>query len=513
MHPEGALLMFTDPASQTPSSPAPPGDMPIEEFRSTGYQVIDWIAEYLDRGPRAPVLSQVEPGEVADRLPEKAPTSGEPIEEILGDFGEILYPGFTHWNSPRYMAYFPSSASGPAILGELLAAAISQNAMVWRTSPAGTELELRVLEWFRDMLGLPADFHGHIVDTASIATMLALAAAREAHSELQIRTEGMAGRSDLKTLTIYTSEEAHSSVDKAAATLGFGLEHVRKIAADNEFRMIPEVLHDVISADLADGFHPLAVVATVGTTSSTSIDPVAEIADVCREFNLWLHVDAAYAGVAALVPEKRHILDGCDRADSIVINPHKWLFTPVDCSTFFVRRPEVLKAAFSLIPEYLSSERDSEEAVTNLMDYGIQLGRRFRSLKLWMVLRYFGAEGLAERLRYHMKLADDLVEKIENQPGVELMAPVNFAAVCFRFRPEAMMEIEGGKEEEETERKLEELNSRIMAEANASGKVFLSHTKLKGKYTLRLVFGHLRTTQEDVDMVWNLLTDLSETAG
>lgn len=271
--------------------------------------------------------------------------------------------------------------------------------------------------------------------------------------------------------------------------------------------MIPEALHDAIFTDLADGFHPLAVVATVGTTSSTSIDPVAEIADVCKEFNVWLHVDAAYAGVAAIVPEKRHILNGCDRADSIVINPHKWLFTPVDCSTFYVRRPEVLKAAFSLIPEYLSSERDSEEAVTNLMDYGIQLGRRFRSLKLWMVLRYFGSEGLAERLRYHMKLADDLAVKIGNQPGVELMAPVNFATVCFRFRPER---ITGSKEEIETQ--LEELNSRVMSEANASGEVFLSHTKLKGKYTLRLVFGHLRTTQEDVEMVWDLLTNLSETA-
>lgn len=507
MNPEGVLLMLTDPPSHTSASHAPPGDMPIEEFRSIGYQVIDWIAEYLDKGPRAPVFCQLEPGEVADRLPEKAPTHGEPIEDILGDFGEIIYPGFTHWNSPRYMAYFPSSASGPAILGELLAAATSQNAMAWRTSPAGTELELRVLEWFRDMLGLPTDFHGHIVDTASIATMLALAAAREAHSELHIRTEGMAGRSDLKTLTVYTSEEAHSSVDKAVSILGFGLDHICKISTDNNFCMIPEALHDAIFTDLADGFHPLAVVATVGTTSSTSIDPVAEIADVCKEFNVWLHVDAAYAGVAAIVPEKRHILNGCDRADSIVINPHKWLFTPVDCSTFYVRRPEVLKAAFSLIPEYLSSERDSEEAVTNLMDYGIQLGRRFRSLKLWMVLRYFGSEGLAERLRYHMKLADDLAVKIGNQPGVELMAPVNFATVCFRFRPEG---ITGSKEEIETQ--LEELNSRVMSEANASGEVFLSHTKLKGKYTLRLVFGHLRTTQEDVETVWDLLTDLSETA-
>ena len=497
--------MSQPPSSDSPSLSSPPGDMPVETFRAAGHQVIDWIADYLEKGPQAPVLAQVEPGEITGQLPKDPPSESESFDEIFRDFNEILYPGFTHWNSPRYMAYFPSSASGPAILGELLAAATSQNVMAWRTSPCGTELELRVLEWLRDLLGLPDEFHGHIVDTASIATMLALAAAREAHPELQIRTRGAAGRSDLPPLTVYASEEAHSSVDKSVMTLGYGLEQMRKIPTDSEFRMLSNELHEVILTDLEAGCHPLAVVATVGTTSSTGIDPVAEIADICEEFNLWLHVDAAYGGVAAIVPEKRYIMDGCDRADSLVVNPHKWLFTPVDCSAFFVRRPEVLKATFSLVPEYLSSERDSEEAVTNLMDYGIQLGRRFRSLKLWMVLRYFGAEGLAERLRYHMRLAEDLAETIRNQPGVELMAPVNFATVCFRFRPQGM---EGSDEEIET--RLEELNSTIMARANATGDVFLSHTKLKGRYTLRLAIGHLRTTENDVREVWNLLTRLAE---
>ncbi|KPK67525.1 amino acid decarboxylase [candidate division TA06 bacterium SM23_40] len=481
--------------------------MPVEDFRTAGYRVIDWIADYLEKGPRAPILSKVEPGEVTGRLSETAPPEGSSFDEIFRDFGEIIYPGLTHWNSPRYMAYFPSSASGPAILGELLAAGTSQNAMAWRTSPSGTELELRVMDWLRDLLGLPGEFHGHIVDTASISTMLALAAAREAHRDLQIRTRGAAGRSDLPPLTVYASEEAHSSVDKSVITLGYGQEQLRKIPTDNDYRMISQSLHDAIRKDRDAGFHPLAVVATVGTTSSTSIDPVAEIADICQEYDLWLHVDAAYGGVAAIVPEKRHILDGCDRADSLVVNPHKWLFTPMDCSAFFVRRPEVLKATFSLIPEYLSSERDSEEAVTNLMDYGIQLGRRFRSLKLWMVLRYFGADGMAERLRYHMTLADRLAGIIEDQPGVELMAPVNFATVCFRFHPGSL---EGT--EEEIEARLEELNSRIMAEANATGEVFLSHTKLKDQYTLRLVFGHLRTTGDDVREVWELLTRLAEKA-
>ncbi len=496
---------MSSPLSPSHSAPSPPGDMPVEAFRAAGYKIVDWIADYLEQGPRAPVLSQVEPGSIMGRLPEDPPSQGASFEEIFRDFNEIIYPGLTHWNSPRYMAYFPTSASGPAILGELLAAATSQNLMAWRTSPSGTELELRTLEWLRDMLGLPEVFHGHIVDTASISTMLALAAAREAHPELRVRTRGAAGRSDLPPLTVYASEEAHSSVDKAAMILGYGLEQLRHIQTDDELRMMPGALREAITSDLDAGRHPLAVVATVGTTSSTSIDPVTDIADICGEFNLWLHVDAAYGGMAAIVPEKRHILAGCDRADSLVVNPHKWLFMPIDCSAFFVRRPEVLKATFSLVPEYLSSERDSEEAVTNLMDYGIQLGRRFRSLKLWMVLRFFGAEGLAERLRYHMRLAEELAETIRDQPGVELMAPVNFATVCFRFRPET---VEGS--DEQSEARLEELNSRIMARANATGEVFLSHTKLKGRYTLRLAIGHLRTTADDVREVWSLLTRLAE---
>lgn len=502
---EGVPIMPSTPHSRTSKESEVPGDMPAEDFRAAGYQVIDWIADYLEKGPGAPILSQVEPGETAGRLPINPDTDGVPFEDIFGDFKELLYPGLTHWNSPRYMAYFPSSASGPSILGEMLAAATSQNAMTWRTSPSGTELELRVMEWLRELLGLPKTFFGHIVDTASIATMLALAAARESYPELEVRTRGAAGRSDLPPLTVFTSEEAHSSVDKACMTLGFGLEQMRKIPTDSEFRMIPEALRESITADLAAGNHPIAVVATVGTTSSTSIDPVPAIAGICEEFGLWLHVDAAYGGVAAIIPEKRYILEGCDRADSLVVNPHKWLFTPLDCSAFFVRRPHILKSAFSLVPEYLSSDRDSEEAVTNLMDYGIQLGRRFRSLKLWMVLRYFGSDGLVERLRHHMHLADELAATIDDQAGVELMAPVHFATLCFRFKPEGI-ELIG----EELENRLEELNAGIMTRANATGEVFLSHTKLKGNYTLRLVIGHLRSAEEDVRYVWNLLTTLSE---
>jgi len=483
--------------------------MPATEFREAGYRIIDRIADYLEQGPDAPILPRIEPGDISARLADSAPTGGRTIEALMEDFDEILYPGFTHWNSPRFMAYFPSSASGPAILGDLLSTAMTQNVMLWRTGPAGTELELRVLQWFREMLGLPEGFHGHIVDTASIATFLALAAAREAHPGLQIRTLGSAGRDDLPRLTVYTSEEAHSSVEKAAITLGIGMDQFRTIPTDELFRMRPDLLRESIQADLAQGLHPLAVTATVGTTSSTSIDPVPEIAAICDEYDLWLHVDAAYGGVAAIVPEKRNVFDGCDRADSLVVNPHKWLFTPVDCSTFYTRRPEVLKAAFSLVPEYLSSALDEKEALTNLMDYGIQLGRRFRALKLWMVLSYFGQEGLAERLRFHMRLASDLATRIEARQDVELMAPVNFATVCFRFLPEGTGD--GDRENDEArEARIEAFNSGIMERANESGEVFLSHTRLKGRYTLRLVFGHLRSSEQDVSEVWDLLTRLSE---
>jgi aromatic-L-amino-acid decarboxylase len=505
-------MSTTPPPDRAGEGTRPLGDMPADSFREAGYRIIDRIADYLERGPEAPILPQLEPGEISARLAESAPASGRSIDELLDDFDSILYPGLTHWNDPRFMAYFPSSASGPAILGDLLATAMTQNVMLWRTGPAGTELELRVLDWFRQMLGLPAGFHGHIVDTASIATFLALAAAREAHTDLGIRLHGASGRDDVPRLTVYTSEEAHSSVEKGAITLGIGLDQFRKIPTDRLFRMRPELLEEAIVNDLDAGFHPLAVTATIGTTSSTSIDPVPEIADICGTYNLWLHVDAAYGGVAAIVPEKQVILSGCDRADSLVVNPHKWLFTPVDCSTFYTRRPEVLKSAFSLMPEYLSSSLDEEEALTNLMDFGIQLGRRFRALKLWMVLSYFGSDGLADRLRYHLRLATDLAIRIEDQEGVELMAPVTFATVCFRFLPDGVSESSGMGEAADDpayEARLEAFNSEIMNRANASGEVFLSHTKLKGRYTLRLVFGHLRSSERDVEEVWDLLTRLA----
>jgi aromatic-L-amino-acid decarboxylase len=482
-----------------------PEDMPDAMFREVGHRIVDRIARYLEEGPEAPVLTRIEPGSILDQLPHSAPEEPESPDRILEDFEQILYPGLTHWNSPRYMAYFPSVASAPGILGEMLAAGFGQNSMLWRTGPAATELEVRVMEWLRELLGLPSEFFGHIVDTASTASLLSLAASRERHPDLKLRSEGLAGRPEVPRLAIYASQEAHASIDKAAMTLGFGLEQVRKIASDDLFQMRPDVLREAIQRDRDSGVLPLAVVATVGTTSSTSIDPVPRIADICEEFGVWLHVDAAYGGVAAIVPDKRHILAGCDRADSVVVNPHKWLFTPLDLSALYVRRPAEFKAAFCLMPEYITSDLDHDERLINLMDYGFQMGRRWRSLKLWMVLRYYGAEGIRQRLAWHMELAGHLSTVIDEQPGVELVAPVNFATVCFRFRPEGWP---AGTDESEAG--LERLNAEVMRRANAGGEVFLSHTKLRGVYTLRLAIGHIRTGAEDMKVVWQLLTRLAD---
>ena len=382
------------------------GDIPPERFVEYGKRLVEWVGEYLAHPERFPVVSRARPGEIAAALPASPPRVGESLDDIIADFERVIVPGITHWNHPGFFAYFSISASVPGILAELLTAALNVNAMLWKTSPAATELEDRALDWLRQMLGIDAGWSGHINDTASISTMLALAAAREA-ADLGVRDLGMAGRSDLPVLRVYCSEHAHSSVDKAAITLGIGHENVVHVASDAEFRMRPDALREAMRADVARGMRPLAVVATVGTTSATSIDPVGEIAAVIATASAvgrtvaatasvarpWLHIDAAYGGTAAIVPEMRHVLDGAELADSIVVNPHKWLFTPIDCSVLYVKQPEILRRAFSLVPEYLVTREQGE--VVNLMDYGVQLGRRFRALKLWLVFRAFGEEGLA----------------------------------------------------------------------------------------------------------------------
>jgi aromatic-L-amino-acid/L-tryptophan decarboxylase len=463
-----------------------PGD-----FRRAGHQLVDWIADYLADSGRYPVLSRVRPGDIAAALPARAPADGEPFDAIFADFERILVPGLTHWNHPGFFAYFAITGSAPGVLAEMLSAALNVQAMLWRTSPSATELEEVTLMWLRKLLGLPDGFDGVIYDTASISTMHALAAARERHAP-DVRTRGMAGRDDLPRMRIYCSDQTHSSIDKAVITLGFGQDSLRKIGSDGDYRMKPDALARAIEADRAAGWLPIAVVATVGTTSSTSVDPVRAIADVCRSERVWLHVDAAYAGVAAMVPGHEWALAGAEHADSVVVNPHKWLFTPFDLSVLYTRHMNVLRAAFALTPEYLKTVEAAP--VKNLMDTGIQLGRRFRSLKLWMVLRHFGANGLRARLAEHMRLAKLFAEWVDASAAFERLAPVPFSVVCFRARP-------GGLSEPETNA----LNERLLESINDTGEIFISHTKLDGRYTLRLAVGNLHTTEKHVARAWELL--------
>jgi len=467
--------------------------MPTEEFRQYGHQLVDWVADYLQNIERYPVLPALKPGDVRRSLPASPPADSEPMSEILTDVDRLIMPGMTHWNHPRFHAYFNSSGSGPGILGELLSAALNGNAMVWQSGPAVTELEEVTVDWLRQMLGLPDGYWGMILDTASTSTLHAIVAAREAQLDLNVRERGLTGRKDVPKLRVYISELAHSSVEKAITTLGLGLEGVRKIQVDDQFRMSVTALADAIASDRRAGIRPICVVATVGTTSCTSVDPVPDIADLCEREQLWLHVDAAYGGTAAIVPEMRHVLAGCDRADSLVVNPHKWMFVPVDLSVLFTRSPDILRRAFSLVPEYLRTAHD--DVVRNLMDYGVPLGRRFRALKLWFVLRYFGVNGLAERLREHLRITQAFRNWVEAHPDFELLAPVHFGTVCFRAHPRGL----------DDEHMLNQLNEKLLGTLNAGREMFLSHTILKGHYTLRMVVGHLRTEEVHARKAWDLI--------
>lgn len=425
------------------------------------------------------MLPDVQPGELMDRLPRSAPETGEPLERALEDFHSLILPATTHWNHPGFMAYFGSSAPGPGVLGEMLAATINANAMVWKSSPASTELEQTVLGWLRQWLGLPEEFFGIIYDTASISSTHAMAAARQM-ADPECRRRGSRG-----DLTAYISTQTHSSIEKAAIALGIGQDNVRKIEVDDAFRMRPDLLASAIDEDRAAGRKPFFVAATVGTTSTTSIDPVPEIASIAEPHGMWLHVDSAYGGSAAILPELHHIFNGVERAHSVVMNPHKWMCTPSDCSAFFTRRPDMLREAFSLIPEYLRTP-DHPRAV-NFMDYGLQLGRRFRSLKLWFVMRYFGRQGLQQMLRNHIRWAQDLAAEIRRDERFEIVAPTPLSVICFRLCA------------------TDEANQKLIEKVNASGKVFLSGTVLRGKYTIRLSIGNFGTTWADVEQAWNLI--------
>lgn len=475
-----------------PPEPVALGDMPADEFRAAGHALVEWIAEYLAHAERYPVLAQVAPGAITAALPPAAPETGEPYDRIFSDFEQVIVPGLTHWNSPTFFAYFSITASAPGILADFLSSALNQQAMLWRTSPAATELESVTLGWLRQMLRLPDTFGGVIYDTASISTLHALATARE-RSVPYVRSQGLAGRPELPRYRVYCSTQAHSSVDKAAVLLGFGHEAVCHVPTDDDFRMSPEALAAAIAEDRQAGRHPLAVVATTGTTSTTSVDPVPAIADLCEREGVWLHVDAAYGGPASLVPGMEWVLAGADRADSLVVNPHKWLLTPFDLSVLYCRHMPLLRQAFSLVPEYL---RTTADGVQNLMDTGVQLGRRFRSLKLWFVLRYFGASGISARIGEHMRLARLFAGWVDADPGFERLAPVPMSVVCFRARPAAIADDPAA---------LDRFNEQLLERLNASGRLFLSHTKLRGAFTLRFAIGHVRTTETIVADAWRLI--------
>ncbi|MGD9253635.1 MAG: pyridoxal-dependent decarboxylase [Holophagae bacterium] len=470
------------------------GHWDADLFRREGHRMVDWIADYLDGGNREfPVLSRVEPGDVTAQLPDEMPLHGEDPEAVWRDFQDIVLPGVTHWNHPGFMAYFGITGSGPGVLGELLSAALDVNGMLWRTCPAATELELTVLDWLRRGLELPDEFFGFLTDTASISSMLALVAARE-QADPEIRHVGMAGGDGPSRFIVYASDQAHSSIAKGCVAIGLGLDGFRAVPHDAEFRMDVEALARMVAEDRAAGVTPLAVVATVGTTSTTSVDPVPAIAELCRAEGLWLHVDAAYAGSAALCPEHRWCLDGSEHADSFTFNPHKWLFTPIDASALYTRHPEIFKRAFSLVPEYLTTPVSGQ--VVDLMDYGVQLGRRFRALKLWWVMRCFGLEGIRDRIRNHIEMAASFAAWVDAEPDFERVAPHPFSVVCFRARHE-------GLDDEE----LDALNMQLMESVNAAGDIYLSHTKLEGRVALRIAIGNLGTTGTDVDRCRELLKE------
>lgn len=492
------MAIETEPPASAP--PGTLGELPAEELRAALHRAADFAADYLTGVERYSVLPPVEPGEVAASLPDAPPQEPESLDTILDDYRRLIEPNVTHWNHPGFFAWIAITGSAPGVIGEMLSAALNVNAMLWRSSPAATELEERATDWLRQMIALPAVFRGHINDTASSGILLALAAARH-RSVDAVRSRGLVGRDDLPRLTVYTSDQTHSSVDKAALTLGLGLDQVRRVASDAELRVIPEALEAAIEADLAAGYRPMALVATAGTTSTGSIDPLPEVAALARRYDLWLHVDAAYAGGAAVCPEIREELAGIEEADSVIVNPHKWLFVPVDCSVLYLRQPEVLQEAFSVIPEYLKTR---EEGVTNLMDYGFQLGKRFRALKLWMVLRAYGVRGIQARIREHIRLARLFASWVEAEPGFVLAAPVPLAIVAFRA-----VATEGEASDDATSSD-DAFNERLLEEVNAAGPFLLSHSKIHGRYVLRIVVGNIKTTEEHVRACWELIRESAQ---
>jgi aromatic-L-amino-acid decarboxylase len=477
--------------TDVPPPLGPLGDMPPRQLREELHRMADWIADYRESIADRTISPAIAPGRVTAGLSPSLPDAPADMSTIRRDFDDIVMPGIVHWGHPAFLGYFGSTSNGPALLGELAAAALNVSAMTWRTSPAATELETVVVRWIREMVGLPSSFMGIVYDTASIGVLHALAAARESIAP-GVRRRGIAARTDVRVQRVYASDQAHSSLEKAMIVLGLGEENVVRIRTDDAFRLDVDALRSAISADRRDGYQPLAIVATVGTTSSASVDPVRAIAEVCEEEGMWLHVDAAYGGAIGLLPEARGLLDGVERADSVVVNPHKWMFVPLDFSVLYTRHPNTLRAVFSLTPEYLRGDAAGADggAAIDYMDYGLQLGRRFRALKAWMAMRAFGRSGIASRIREHCRLAAVLVESIEREPGFEIAAPPSMGVVCFRCTDASVGEAG------------DRLNEAIVDAVNASGQAYLTHTRLRGSVVMRVGFGNVLTTEDHLAILW-----------
>jgi aromatic-L-amino-acid decarboxylase len=476
------------------------GDMDVADFRAAAHAAVEIMADYLSGVAERPVMPQIEPGSLRSLFPPEPPEEPEPIGTILEDYRRLFEPNVTHWQHPRFLAYFSSSASGPGIIGEMLTAVLNSNPMLWRTSPAGTELEEVIVDWLRQGLGLPPDFDGLLTDTASTSSLLALAAARQA-AGLDAAAMGLSGREDVPQLRVYASAEAHSSIEKACMTLGLGRAGLSKIPTNDRFELRLDALEEAIALDRKAGIRPIAIVGTVGTTSTTSSDPIAGLARIARREGIWLHVDAAYAGVVALIPERRGPFAGWEEADSVVTNPHKWFFTPVDASVLLTRRMGVLRDAFSLVPEYLRT-LDREGPIRDYNEYTPTLGRRLRALKLWMNLRYFGLAGLRRRIGHHLAMAQRFAGWVDADPEFERLAPVPFSTVCFRYVPAAMA---AERDDPVAADRLDRLNTRLMEAINRSGQAFLSHTRLNGRFAIRVAISNLRTEDADLDLVWGVV--------
>ena len=469
-------------------------DAKSKEFREYAHQFVDWMADYMDNVTDYPVKSQLQPKEIYNQLEDNIPQQGEDLDKIFNDFREIIIPGITHWQSPNFFAYFPANTSPPSILAEMLTASLGVQGMKWETSPASTELEEKMMEWFKKIIGIPNTWSGVIQDSASSATLASIITAREQKTNYQINQAGFDG---LKKFRIYCSEETHSSIEKGAKIAGIGKENVVKIPTNEFLQLQTKLLLQIIKKDMSNGYQPLCIVAAIGTTGTLAMDPLNEIAEIANKYNIWLHIDAAYAGSALLLPEYQNLIKGIEKADSFVFNPHKWLFTNFDCSAYFVKDKDALINTFSILPEYLKTKTDG--MVSNHSDWGIPLGRRFRSLKLWFVMRYYGLEGLQEKLRYHIELAKWLENEIIKSSEFELIVPRSMNLLCFHFSPQGWSDIN----------KLNRINEMLLHQLNATGDIYMTHTKVKGVYTLRMLVGQTNVEQNHIEKAWKLISKIA----